>query len=457
MAISQQYTAIDLEKGTLDSSIFSNQQTYQDELEKLFGRAWLNIAHESLLPNPNDFFLSYMGEDPVIVTHDAKGGIHTFLNMCRHRGNRVVRADDGNAKNFMCTYHGWTFSNEGKLVSVPGLQEAYYGELDVERLGLVEARCDTYAGLVFATWAQDAPSLEAYLGDARWYLDARFNRRDCGQQAYGPLKWIEVSNWKTPVDNASDNYHVAVTHSSTKIVMVSFKRSSAASLGHKSLFDTPAKHLFVNGHSLTIRVHESEQTHRASLALGRLAFKHKTEEQIAIANEFYAATLPETERRLGSFRARQLTVGNHSLFPNTVLGFRLSLPRGPYRTEFWHFGMVDKDAPEEGKAIEVPTSAANDGINGFFEQDDMDNWHQVTHSGVPVVARRYRHVLSMGLGHATASHPEFPGMVSERYISENNQRGFYTRWQEFMNAGSWADIHIDPITATFEGTATMRG
>jgi hypothetical protein len=62
----------------------------------------------------------------------------------------------------------------------------------------------------------------------------------------------------------------------------------------------------------------------------------------------------------------------------------------------------------------------------------------------------------MGLGRA-GPHPEFAGMVSERYISENNQRNMYGRWQEFMNARSWKDIHIDPITAKFEGTATMKG
>ena len=48
-------------------------------------------------------------------------------------------------------------------------------------------------------------------------------------------------------------------------------------------------------------------------------------------------------------------------------------------------------------------------------------------------------------------------MVSERYISENNQRLFYQRWEEFMNAESWAEIPIAPITARFEGTATIRG
>jgi ethylbenzene dioxygenase subunit alpha len=47
--------------------------------------------------------------------------------------------------------------------------------------------------------------------------------------------------------------------------------------------------------------------------------------------------------------------------------------------------------------------------------------------------------------------------VSERYISENNQRLFYQRWEEFMNAESWAEIPIAPVTARFEGTATIRG
>jgi len=69
------------------------------------------------------------------------------------------------------------------------------------------------------------------------------------------------------------------------------------------------------------------------------------------------------------------------------------------------------------------------------------------------IARQYPQELSMGIGHAGA-HPDYPGLVSERYISENNQRHFYLRWQEFMNAESWADIPLDPITARFEGTAT---
>ena len=218
VAGAKKYDIIDLESGELDRRIFVDQAIYEEEMEKIFGRAWLMVAHESLIPNQNDYFLSYMGEDPVIVTRDQNNKIHVMLNMCRHRGNRVLRADDGNAATFMCTYHGWTYGTDGCLGHVPGEQEAYYGELQKKEMGLIEARVDVYAGIIFANWDREAPSLEAYLGDARWYLDTVFNRRTNGMIAYGPQKWIEPCNWKTPVDNCSDNYHVPISHFSSASV-----------------------------------------------------------------------------------------------------------------------------------------------------------------------------------------------------------------------------------------------
>ena len=163
----------------------------------------------------------------------------------------MVRCDDGNAKHFMCTYHGWMYANDGTLEHVPGTSEAYYDELDRSKLGLVEARVETYAGIVFATWATDAPSLEAYLGDARWYLDTLFNRRDGGMQALGPMKWLEPVNWKTMVDNCSDNYHVPTTHQSSARVQTRYL--GRPHLSHKDQFESPNRHVFVNGHSLTFR------------------------------------------------------------------------------------------------------------------------------------------------------------------------------------------------------------
>jgi len=84
---------LDMQRGDLDRSIFSDPQIFELELERIFARCWLLLGHESMLPKPNDFFTTYMGRDPVIVTRKSDGTIGCFLNMCRHRGNRVCRAD----------------------------------------------------------------------------------------------------------------------------------------------------------------------------------------------------------------------------------------------------------------------------------------------------------------------------------------------------------------------------
>jgi len=378
MGANRKYAVIDPGSGKIDRRIFSDQAVYDDEMERIFGRAWLMIGHESLVPENDDFFHTYMGEDPVILTRDGRGELHALLNMCRHRGNRVVRCDDGNAKRFMCTYHGWTYRNDGALEHVPGEDEAYYGALDRASLGLIEARVETYAGIVFATWAKDAPSLDAYLGDARWYLDTVFNRRDCGMQALGPMKWLEPVNWKTLVDNCSDNYHVPTSHLSSALVQTRFL--DRPRLSHEDQFASPNRHAFVNGHSLTFREAPDDSPR----------YVHGISKEVAqLFQEHHDQTLAEVERRLGTLRARRVQLGNHSIFPNGILGLRLALPRGPLSTEFWHFVLLEKDAPDELKRAIRIGSQANNGAAGLFEQDDVDNWRQVTEASMSRLRREY--------------------------------------------------------------------
>jgi phenylpropionate dioxygenase-like ring-hydroxylating dioxygenase large terminal subunit len=110
---------VNIENGLVSPRIFIDPDLYRLELDQIFARCWLFLCHETQIPNPGDFFTTYMGEDPVLVVRDSAGKVRAFLNSCRHRGNRLCRADSGNARSFTCAHHGWTYNVDGRLVGVP--------------------------------------------------------------------------------------------------------------------------------------------------------------------------------------------------------------------------------------------------------------------------------------------------------------------------------------------------
>lgn len=135
---------VDPDGGLVDRRIFSDPTVYSQEMRRIFARSWLFIAHEDQFKKPGDFFQTYMGEDPVIACMNKKKEIRVLLNNCRHRGARVCRADMGQTKNFSCTYHGWTFDLDGKLINVPA-QESYASDFNPADWGLVTApRVESY-------------------------------------------------------------------------------------------------------------------------------------------------------------------------------------------------------------------------------------------------------------------------------------------------------------------------
>jgi phenylpropionate dioxygenase-like ring-hydroxylating dioxygenase large terminal subunit len=215
--------AVDPDQGLISRHIFADEAVYRDELEKIFARAWLFVGHESLVPQPGDFFLSRMGEESVILCRDRRGEIHVFLNSCRHRGMKVCRYDQGNANLFTCPYHKWSYTTEGKLQGVPQYGALYEGSLDKSEHSLIEPpQMVNYKGSIWASWDPEAPEFLDYLGAMKDHLDIALDCRDGregGSEVFGGVqKWIVPCNWKISAENfLGDSYH-APSHASVEMV-----------------------------------------------------------------------------------------------------------------------------------------------------------------------------------------------------------------------------------------------
>ncbi|MEX2100003.1 MAG: aromatic ring-hydroxylating dioxygenase subunit alpha [Acidimicrobiia bacterium] len=418
----------DAEQGTMSPRIFSDEDVYRLELERVFARAWLFLAHESQIPEPGDFFSTYMGEDPVIVVRQRDGSIGAFLNQCRHRGAKLCRADAGSAKVFMCTYHGWCYDLAGRLISVPHEDDAFHNELDKSSWGAVPVtQVVSYKGFVFGTWDPTAPAFEDYLGDMAWYFDVFADRFDGGCEVVGGVfKWVIDCNWKIAAEQfVTDSYHPEITHGSAFMALMpeDFDPSGGA------MPDTGVQFSSELGHGCGF-FNEGEILR---FITGDVPARYWQEDSVAGATE-----------RLGALRADGFRVAHFTIFPTFsflpgVQTMRVWHPKGPDQLEVWAWILLPKDAPADVKEAWRLGALRTFSPAGHFEQDDGENWCEIQRVLRGHIASHSTLNIQMGLGHERIDAEGYPGKTNHVYC-EMAARGFYQRWSDLLTYASWSEI-----------------
>jgi phenylpropionate dioxygenase-like ring-hydroxylating dioxygenase large terminal subunit len=388
--------------------VYSDRALYEEEQARLFrGETWTFLCLAAQLPAPNTFHVADLGDMPVVVTRDADGVIHAFENRCAHRGALLCFKDRGEAREFACVYHNWTYDLTGRLTGI-AFRRGISGkggmpaDCKPEEHAPRRLRVEVFAGLVFGTLGRDTPPLEGYLGADHVARIRRVMRAP--PRLIGGYSQMIPGNWKLYVENVRDSYHASLLH----MFFTTFRLNRLSQKGGLMISESGGNHV---SYSMTADV----------------AGKEYEQAGLRSANEGYALEAPEmllaNIDEFGDGIGLQIL----SVFPGFVLqqirnclAVRRVIPRGLDKTELvWTcFGFTTDDET----LAELRLRQANlVGPAGFISMEDGAATGFVQRGVAGTEAETS--VVEMG-GSGTGS--------EESRVSEAAVRGFWKFYRHLM-------------------------
>ncbi len=182
------------------------------ERERIWRRAWLAIGHTQDLPQKGSYFVYDIPtfSMSLLVVRGQDDRVRVFHNICRHRGNKLVREGAGNRSHFTCNFHGWVFAADGKLREIT--DETEFEGCDKSTLGLIPITSEVWNTLIFIN-LEDKPhcTLAEWLGDLYSQYDGYFEPRE----KVAAFKAVVATNWHLAVNSFTEGYHTLYLHKST--------------------------------------------------------------------------------------------------------------------------------------------------------------------------------------------------------------------------------------------------
>jgi len=185
---------------------YLERSRWEGEIETLHKRLPIVACLSSELPEPGSFLAFSLMRVPLLLTRDDRGRVNAYLNVCRHRGARVVQDGAGKAKRFACSYHGWTYNNGGQLLGV-SYSDAF-GEVDCQANGLTRLQADERAGMVFVVLTPGVNvDIDEFLAGVDGVI-ADHAENFC----FVGSREVQGSNWKLVMEGHLESYHFASLH-----------------------------------------------------------------------------------------------------------------------------------------------------------------------------------------------------------------------------------------------------
>ncbi len=156
------------------------------------------------LPQNGSYIARNSSKTPLLVVRGEDGEVRAFINACRHRGMQVANGSGCKKKAFVCPYHAWTYSLEGKLKRIPG--EDGFPDLNKDDHGLVEVSAIEKGGIVYVQQDGqiDINSLEKCLD---YFTD--------DQEMFQQGEVTDKANWKLLTETLLEGYHIKSLHRDT--------------------------------------------------------------------------------------------------------------------------------------------------------------------------------------------------------------------------------------------------
>ena len=388
---------------------FRSEALYEREQARLFhGPYWSYLCLAEELKAPGDWVATHVGDTPVIAVRDQEGELYAFENRCAHRGSLLALDDRGSAKAFTCVYHGWSYDLHGELTGV-AFKDGIQGKggmgpsFCMEAHGPRRLRVAELCGLVFASFSEEVPDIEDYLGPE---IVARIERVLEGRTpvVLGRFTQMLPNNWKLYVENVKDSYHASILH----LFFTTFELNRLSQKGAVIVSED-------GGHHVSYSAIDRGKTGNTSYA----------DQKLRAASDYALAdpTLLDGHSEVGD----DVTLQILTVFPTFVLqqiqnsvAVRQVLPKGAQSTELnWTLLGFAEDTPEERRHRLKQANLV--GSAGFVSMEDgcVGGFVQRGTAG----AATEQAVLEMGGAEAASS---------ESRVTEAAIRGFWKAYRQAL-------------------------